>query len=382
MRGVTLFVTGLCLLLMNAAAYAATSDHLKCYRIKDPVALQGIADLSAPPFKPEPGCKISRVAVYCVAASKTAVSVLDKLSELPIVPLAAPAPSVEGDQVCYKLKCPVDPAHSPHDKRTTHQFGTRTFTKFKASLFCAPAVKAPSYCGDGTIEAGEDCDGTSLNDATCASLGFTGGVLACAPGCSFDTTGCKGVPRTGGFLATGQTSVYAPGDDGALRVGAPLSYTDNGDGPITDNNTGLMWEKKSDDDGLHDKDSAYSWNPGPAWNPGPGSIWEWIAQVNAEGSRGFAGHADWRIPNVRELQSIVNYQISYPAPMVSAAFNGGCVPGCTVLTCSCTVAPLYWSSTTYVYGSGLAWGVSFSGGSVNIGNKLNGNPVRAVRGGS
>ena len=40
------------------------------------------------------------------------------------------------------------------------------------------------------------------------------------------------------------------GQDGDIQAGATLSYTDNGDGTITDNNTGLMWEKKSDD-GTH-----------------------------------------------------------------------------------------------------------------------------------
>ena len=34
-------------------------------------------------------------------------------------------------------------------------------------------------------------------------------------------------------------------DNGTVRAGAPLRFTDNWDGTITDNNTGLMWEKKS-----------------------------------------------------------------------------------------------------------------------------------------
>jgi hypothetical protein len=50
-------------------------------------------------------------------------------------------------------------------------------------------------------------------------------------------------PPPTAFPATGQTTSYAPGDDGDVQAGAPLSYTDNGDGTITDNNTGRMWEK-------------------------------------------------------------------------------------------------------------------------------------------
>jgi hypothetical protein len=41
-----------------------------------------------------------------------------------------------------------------------------------------------------------------------------------------------------------------------VRAGAALSYTDNDDGTVTDHNTGLMWEKKDDSGGIHDKDNS------------------------------------------------------------------------------------------------------------------------------
>ena len=44
-----------------------------------------------------------------------------------------------------------------------------------------------------------------------------------------------------------------------MQAGATLSYTDNSDGTITDNNTGLMWEKKDDSGGIHDQDNTYTW---------------------------------------------------------------------------------------------------------------------------
>ena len=49
-----------------------------------------------------------------------------------------------------------------------------------------------------------------------------------------------------------------------------------------------------------------------------------IAGLN---STAFAGYTDWRLPNVKELQSIVNYENVIPA--VSPAFNTGCEPACT-----------------------------------------------------
>jgi len=45
-------------------------------------------------------------------------------------------------------------------------------------------------CGDGVIEGSESCDGSELGGATCESLGFDGGDLACGTDCGFDTSNC------------------------------------------------------------------------------------------------------------------------------------------------------------------------------------------------
>ena len=103
----------------------------------------------------------------------------------------------------------------------------------------------------------------------------------------------------------------------------------------------------------------------------------------------FAGHCDWRVPNVRELQSIVDYEIPYPGPTVAAVFHNaaGCT-GCTDVTrasCSCTASSpttFYWSSTTFRFTPGYAWGVYFDSGFVhNRAPKDVPSYVRAVRGG-
>jgi len=191
--------------------------------------------------------------------------------------------------------------------------------------------------------------------------------------------------------ASGQTTAYTadkndgiPGpvpvpDDGTVRAGGGLTYVDNGDGTITDQNTGLMWEKKTGGFGasVHDQGgNAYVWS-------GDGSqqtIWDWLDLVNAEGGTGFAGHNDWRIPNVKELQSIINYENSSPA--VSPAFNTNCTYLCT--ECSCTVSLPYWSSTTYApIAAEKAWAVDFYDGRL-VPNLKTGPgavlEVRAVRG--
>ena len=240
-------------------------------------------------------------------------------------------------------------------------------------------------CGDGTINvAGEQCDGAALGGETCSSLGLPSGSLGCDSSCQFDTAGCAGACMNRLFPATGQTTCWnsagtvipcaGTGNDGEVQAGATLAYTDNGDGTITDNNTGLMWEKLSDNGGIHDWDNTYSLDD---------AVGVKMAALN--GGAGFGGHTDWRVPNIKELQSIVDYQIPNPGPVVPAAFNNACVPGCTVLTCSCTrsmpTTP-YWSSTTYPISPDQAWQMRFNLGIMTTSSKTDDYPVRAVRGGS
>ena len=157
-------------------------------------------------------------------------------------------------------------------------------------------------------------------------------------------TGSPNPPCVAGALpATGQTTCWdsganaiacaGTGQDGDVQAGGALSYTDNGDGTITDNTTGLMWQKKSSDVAIHSRNTTYNWADAFAVH---------IAGRNA--GAGFAGHTDWRLPNIKEVQSIVNYATGSPA--VSPAFNTRCVAGCTVLQRSCS-APFFLSSTAY-----------------------------------
>jgi hypothetical protein len=223
----------------------------------------------------------------------------------------------------------------------------------------AKAVAAGSACpstGDQTaIQAMTDSHTTNI------AAGLAGGALV-----------------LNRFQATGQTTCWnssgsvisctGTGHDGDIQAGGALAYTDNGDGTITDNNTGLMWEKLSQDGSIHDENNFYTWDNAFAVK---------VATLNAGG---FAGHSDWRLPNVRELQSIINYGVANPA--VSPAFNTSCAPSCTVTTCSCTVSGSYWSSSTAAGFPRYAWFVMFAGGDMSGDFKTQSYWVRAVRGGS
>jgi hypothetical protein len=163
------------------------------------------------------------------------------------------------------------------------------------------------------------------------------------------------------------------GQDGELQAGVARRYVDNGDGTITDARTGLMWEKKCADGSIHDQEKEYSWIDAFA-----------VFIVGLNRAR-FAGHTDWRLPNVNELHTLVDYG-QMASPTIAPVFNTACATGCTVLTCSCTSQAYshsyyYWSSTTITDNPEDAFGVSFVGGYVGGHDKSDTLYVRAVRGG-
>lgn len=166
--------------------------------------------------------------------------------------------------------------------------------------------------------------------------------------------------------ATGVSPYYIwhAGDDADLQLGIPRRYQDLGR-TILDLDTGLEWEKKcSSCGGNHDVINKYDWYSG---------IWTWLDAVNAENAVGYAGHNDWRIPNINELLTLVNYgMVTLTADTV---FNNG--------TNSFT-GQSYWSSSSYALSpSNYAWVVNFHGAWTELELKdTTYISVRAVRGGS
>jgi hypothetical protein len=140
---------------------------------------------------------------------------------------------------------------------------------------------------------------------------------------------------------TGQTISYASGDDGSLKAGVAWPGTRliaNGDGTVTDNLTGLIWLK-----------NAGCFNPA-LWTPA-------LTEVNqlASGACGLTDGSkagDWRMPNLNELESMVDVSQSNPALPAGNPFTG-------------FSNAIYWSSTSYYggeTGSPYAWVIRMSDG--------------------
>lgn len=177
---------------------------------------------------------------------------------------------------------------------------------------------------------------------------------------------CFNLPDTGQTKCYRAVSPYdeipcaGTGQDGDYNIN-PMSFTDNADGTVTDNNTGLMWQKQ--DDG-----TTYNWYQASG---------TYDATYNTTlqdvcGSFVLGGYSDWRLSSRKELITIVDYAIPYPLPTIGITYFPN------------TKSSNYWSSTTYAYYPVRAWSVGFGGGSVS--NSFTGksgtyNYVRCARGG-
>lgn len=59
-------------------------------------------------------------------------------------------------------------------------------------------IEILSFCGNGVIDQGEQCDGLNLAGQTCSSRGFSGGSLSCNSNCTINTSQCASAPSGGG----------------------------------------------------------------------------------------------------------------------------------------------------------------------------------------
>jgi hypothetical protein len=213
----------------------------------------------------------------------------------------------------------------------------------------------------------QDMNGDGAFDPIAEAVRLLGwaflGAPAPVPPCTGGEVHASALPETGqticyefvetlGWVGVACEGVTCPGQDGASATGCPGEnrFVDNQDGTVTDTCTGLMWQKDTAD---VDGDGQSTDFDGLVWCD---------ALAYCE-NLSFAGHDDWRLPNLRELQSIVDYGRFNPSihPIFRSRPN------------------LHWSSTTQPVFPDLAWDVHFGFGNVNPSEKTTLSRVRAVR---
>jgi hypothetical protein len=203
----------------------------------------------------------------------------------------------------------------------------------------------------GTVSAG-GTGGTS--DASAIVTGGTGGFGGSDAGNKEDADvgGNDAHINNADTGASGNDASVSNSDSGSTIKAK--TYTDNGDGTVTDQTTGLMWM------------SCPAGQSGSDCSTGSITPYSWQKAMDYCDNMTWAGYSDWRLPNVSELISSVDYTKYKPA-IDSTAFPD-------------TSTDYFWSSLSWGNFTSYAWHVSFFG-SVAGEDKAGGDMVRCVRGG-
>jgi hypothetical protein len=228
--------------------------------------------------------------------------------------------------------------------------------KEQYSLILFTGIDPSGYTGDASslvpfidtdyfdFAYGDESAGERLIDSQYASSNLyvdSGGMMQLLFGVNFADGRIKGY---GLMMPGGREKTFL-----VMCVRDNTSYginnlVDNGDSTITDNATGLMWEQN---DSGGDVPGGLNWE-------------EALARVAALNTAEHLGYSDWRLPNVKELQSILDYSRS-PGTTGSAAIDP--LFNATSITNEAGQAdyPFYWSSTTHAHflGGNAAAYVSF-----------------------
>ena len=124
-----------------------------------------------------------------------------------------------------------------------------------------------------------------------------------------------------------------------------IHFEDNGDGTVTDNYTGLIWQKMQSSTPL-----------------------SWEEALNYAMGLSLTGRTDWRVPNIKELQSLNDEKLVKPS------FNKNYFPN--------VLSGNFWSSTSQVNATTRAWDINVDYGIVSYSDKTIRENVLCVRGGS
>lgn len=155
---------------------------------------------------------------------------------------------------------------------------------------------------------------------------------------------------------TGQTTCFdsigtiiscaGTGQDGEIQAGVPWPnprFIDNKDGTIIDNLTGLMWTKDANlmvtKDQWFDTDSI-SGDGAVTWQ----KALDYVDKLNSDK---YLGYTDWRLPNRKELLSLINYGSIQSPSLIDYFIN--------IIPSDYHYSGVYWSSTSYV--PPTSWGI-------------------------
>lgn len=183
-----------------------------------------------------------------------------------------------------------------------------------------------SGCGGGDGSSGSS-DGGTINSSEIATFSIE--VLKTGQIKSYDVNGTE--------ITDGSQK-----DDGFYKSGLARSYTRDVNDTVTENTTKLIWQDDTT----------------------PASM-TWDSAITYCQNLTLGGHTDWRLPDIKELQTLVDNSKSDPS--MDSIFQN-------------TISSYYWSITSYVALSSNAWSVHFFTGYTSADDKTDSNiNVRCVK---
>ena len=198
------------------------------------------------------------------------------------------------------------------------------------------------------------------------------------------TDGSYVIVSTAVTVTTGYTKISNSG--AVLPDTATLGNGANDWACTKDNKTGLVWEVKTDDDGLRDKDWYYSWYKPIGDNGGDAGYTDTIdeapycstkdncntyAFTNAVNAKGLCGKKDWRMPTKDELNGLFTTTSTINRPINDNLYIDANYFPNTIYW--------YWSSSPVANLNSDAWLVGFFDGDSAFNYKGNNSFVRLVR---
>ncbi len=147
----------------------------------------------------------------------------------------------------------------------------------------------------------------------------------------------KGLGLKSGVVVEAAESTKPELNDDGIVWNAKTASLQAPNGTVIDSSTGLMWMRCA---------MGQTWKNDTC--SGTAAEFTWNEAINLKHT--FAGHQDWRLPTIRELQTLVELGVIQPS------INTTIFPG--------TPSLYFWSSSPYAGDAGSAWYVSFSSGSV------------------
>ena len=207
----------------------------------------------------------------------------------------------------------------------TYPNTTSTCTGGNCTYACSPTTTGYDNCNPSAPDCETNVKGSDVNN--CGACGMK--CMATGATCNMGT--CSGGGCSAGSLSDGFVMPNPPG----TGLPNPASYDTSVAGVVTDNVTGLMWQRTASS-GTYMNAAAISYCVGDRTG----------------------GFSDWHLPTVLELVSIVDFTVLSPGPALdSNAFLG-------------TAGPVldFWTSSQYAGTAGRAWVIFFDNGYTSFGN--------------